>query len=441
MALRGRTVTLIGMCVFAVYMFGGGDSGSQRPTTLAPQATHGTALHQDNVGDEEDEEEQLDAAFEDDFIRSANSSQLLARLRLGGHRAVATGQWRKNRKKITPLTQITSVKDEAATTPDGGADGQPPEHDSVVRGTTALQTKTALEWLSDRWKGNGGPPIRHPHVRRTGAGAATLSDLSAAERAAARSERRKRWMAHGSRTLCSQLQRLHGVVPGVTWGSLPQGQRSAWDALSCDAHVSGHSGGIGGGPAAATAASEPPAAGAMELVSKREVADSQLRAFANRAAPIARDRGIGAAITGGEGQDSELTPEAECAEMAAAHRVVARVTWGSLSEELQTRWHRLGCDSKVLSVVRQQMTEAGRTPPPQRQQAQTPPVALPAGRNRRSQRLARLASRGSGAGASSSECLNMQLAHGVRIGQSWGSLPLSGQQRWTRLGCDALVNR
>ena len=179
----------------------------------------------------------------------------------------------------------------------------------------------------------------------------------------------------------------------------------------------------------------------MELVSKREVADSQLRAFANRAAPIARDRGIGAAITGGEGQDSELTPEAECAEMAAAHRVVARVTWGSLPEELQTRWHRLGCDSKVLSVVRQQMTEAGRTPPPQRQQAQTPPVALPAGRNRRSQRLARLASRGSGAGASSSECLNMQLAHGVRIGQSWGSLPLSGQQRWTRLGCDALVNR
>ena len=41
---------------------------------------------------------------------TANSSELLAALRRGKRRAVQLGQWRKNRKKITQLTSITSVK-------------------------------------------------------------------------------------------------------------------------------------------------------------------------------------------------------------------------------------------------------------------------------------------------------------------------------------------
>ena len=42
--------------------------------------------------------------------------------------------------------------------------------------------------------------------------------------------------------------------------------------------------------------------------------------------------------------------------------------------------------------------------------------------------------------ATSQPCLDMQLAHGVRPGKDWGTLPLREQRRWTRLDCDQYVN-
>lgn len=427
MVLRGRTVTLLALVALAVYMLrGGGSVARQNPVTLGeqmhsppsrvdatlPSVTAGT---QDDEGDaDQDDDEGSHAAFDDDFIRSANSSELLARLRAGAHRAVATGQWRRNRKKITPLTRITSVKPsrEAVQQP---TDEQPQELESSTPGTTAFQSQGALEWLADQWNGNRPGPSARRRVRRTGAGAATLSDLSPSERVAARAERRKRWMAHGSRTLCFQLQKMHKVVPGVTWGSLPQAQRSAWDALQCDTHVAARNG-LGGNAPAATAM--PPATGSVDPIPKHEAAESQLRAFAHKTL-VGSGGGRASSVSDDE---SDLTPSAECAEMAAAHRVVARVTWGSLPEELRTRWLRLGCDDKVGNVVRQQMREAARE--------QQPQMAQPRPLSRRSRAATSYFAK---------ECIDMQLTHGVLVGQSWGSLPLHGQRRWTRLGCDGHV--
>ena len=47
------------------------------------------------------------------------------------------------------------------------------------------------------------------------------------------------------------LQRLHDVRPGLSWGSLPGGQREAWSTMKCDTllHTSGGGGGGGGGVA------------------------------------------------------------------------------------------------------------------------------------------------------------------------------------------------
>ena len=94
--------------------------------------------------------------------------------------------------------------------------------------------------------------------------------------------------------------------------------------------------------------------------------------------------------------------------MAAAHKVVSRLSWGSLPEALRPRWRQLKCDSRDLHR---------RSPPT---------VARDAG--------------GGGGGGGASECMAMQVTHKVRVGVSWGSLPLDLQKRWTRLSCDGHVN-
>ena len=119
--------------------------------------------------------------------------------------------------------------------------------------------------------------------------------------------------------------------------------------------------------------------------------------------------------------------------MATAHRVIPAVTWGSLPEELRSRWNQLGCDTAVKNVARQQARgEPGGSEQP------APRKPMPTRTARRDWRSSAVgASQGAGG---SSECLSMQFEHGVKVGQSWGSLTLHGQQRWTRLGCDQLVN-
>ena len=37
------------------------------------------------------------------------------------------------------------------------------------------------------------------------------------------------------------------------------------------------------------------------------------------------------------------------------------------------------------------------------------------------------------------ECPQMAKRHGVRVGESWGTLPAAGQVRWARIACDGLV--
>ena len=469
--LRGRTVTLGLLILATIYHFRGRDQKAAESTSSAmapapPQQLSGLDIAKegndvDAADDEESEEEAEEEVFEEEFIRTANSSELLARLRAGGRRAVQTGQWRRNRKKITKLTSITSVKPSRGQAPSESVQQQQQQHQQQQQQQQQqeqpllqegngpmgeLRPQTASEWLSDQWSVSQRGPLAvgsqaqwsTQGFPRKGARAKILSDLAAADKRAAGSERRRRWMAHGSRSLCFQLQKVHKIVPGTTWGSLPQSQRSAWDVLHCDEAVArGADPGAMPRSASARRGGTTSATPSMLGRARRNIADTEPKARGARDLPG----------EGGGDSEGDLSPEAECAEMASAHRVVVGVTWGSLPEELRGRWNQLKCDHLVRRVVRQQANEhrSSRGYRSRRHQNWSGRTYEGAARwdpvdNSGAERARRAGSRSSSSSSSSSECVGMQSVHGVRVGQSWGTLSLQQQQRWTQLGCDRLVD-
>ena len=235
------------------------------------------------------------------------------------------------------------------------------------------------------------------------------SERPALRSAAAKAERRKRWLAHGSSKLCKTLARAHGVQSGVTWGSLPASQRRVWNTLQCDAK-------IGGGQQPSTGSSVP------MTESDARMASSGFAGFGPAGGGPAAGRLAGGDGGGGgsvrRGGDESLAAEDECSEMAAAHGIDPGVSWGSLPEALKMRWTQLACNRMRDAILRKR----------QRQQQQHTPAVSAAAASARNL----IGNRGS-------VCRDMQQRHGVRIGASWGTLPLDGQSQWNRLNCDAAL--
>lgn len=353
--------------------------------------------------------------------------------------AMSPTLWRRNRKKLTELTSITSVKrnDDAAT-----ADDAPPTDAEAAQRRARSDSNppsSTLQWLSDHWSGStlgaGGPAASSgaESVRAT-----SVETLTAKARAA-RVRRRRRWRAHGSERLCIELQRRHGVIAGTSWGTLPLPQQRAWQALACDRRVGG--GGVGGGGLARPRVRElehsgggggSSSVGTDDGVSG-DGAPMQAEDFATnqhgrpRARSVAggvSEVGYGIRSVSADDRDA-VSPAAECDEMARAHNVLVGVSWGSLPDELQGRWTQLGCDV----VVRR---DSRRSPRGIASAAAT--VVAGDGAPSRQHVLAGRAEAGL-------SCLDMQLRHSVVVGQSWGTLPAHLQQRWARLICDQDVKR
>ena len=246
--LRGRTVT-IALVVLLAY------SSLRRASTPVSATDASASASRGGPGGSDDDDDGEDRAFqtllEDEALAALlNGTERLEprEYHLERHRVdLSSINWRQNRKKITELTTITSVKDGKTSEADANADGaageaaqeagaMPPDASSE-----SVSPRSTLQWLSERWRStasraDGSAAVGRlrlpPDMRPLG------NQLVAAEEglAATRRERRRRWMAHGTQTLCTKLQQVHGIVPGVTWGSLPANQRRA-DTLRCDAHV------------------------------------------------------------------------------------------------------------------------------------------------------------------------------------------------------------
>jgi hypothetical protein len=107
-------------------------------------------------------------------------------------------------------------------------------------------------------------------------------------------------------------------------------------------------------------------------------------------------------------------PADECARMVDSHAVVVGVSWGSLPLSGRERWTQLRCDQQMQGA-----TSMARSARPQSQ-----PVTQQAVHSTDSRRTS---------------CVQMQAAHRVRVGQTWGTLPINERSRWTSLGCDRLV--
>ena len=193
-------------------------------------------------------------------------------------------------------------------------------------------------------------------------------------------------------TASLRSQRLHGVQPGVGWGTLPGGQRDAWNTMQCDTllHAS---------------------ASAQAAVDARAVSEGLAQAG-------------GVEPTGAVVPASNDALTAECGRVGRRHHVVVGSSWGSLPTALRQWWTSAGCDRLSLSAGGLASTVRA-----------TPSAWLLA-----SEKPAHAAPSTEESDSPSGECQSMQLAHTVRIGSSWGTLPAHLQQRWTQLNCDRLVN-
>ena len=109
-------------------------------------------------------------------------------------------------------------------------------------------------------------------------------------------------------------------------------------------------------------------------------------------------------------------------------------TWGSLPEALKLRWKQLGCDQMKAELLRRPM----RTRRAQARAAAAAVDGIP--RARLGTSYPALRGTASAAYTSANQCLDMQIAHGVKVGRDWGTLPLADRRRWTNLGCDRRVN-
>jgi hypothetical protein len=418
MRVRGRTVTCALLCLWCVSYLHGRDAEQIQPAAVSSSSAGAAAAppsapvaSEAAAAEKEEEEEEWEAEA---LLDALNSTQLRERLRQHRERgSLNPTLWRLNRKKVTELTAITSVKEGKAGGAGAGGAADASDEASTQSDGLVSAPRTAMQWLADRWSGaRTEPSVAQRHVAAaakyggTDGGASRSSDE-------ARAERKRRWLAHSTPHLCRRLRAAHGVVPGQTWGSLPAGQRRVWQTLQCDAVVARDAAGGQHERTAAARAPDAPAATAAASV-----------------APAGGGGGGG----GGDGEEA-LSPEDECGEMASAHGVVSGSSWGTLPEALQIRWAQLACDRRPAQPTRAR--QARGIPPPTADSWTTernggyPTVPRRARAHTQSGRSAR----------SGSPCLDMQLRHGVRVGKDWGTLPLESQRKWTRLGCDSVVNR
>ena len=115
--------------------------------------------------------------------------------------------WRRNRKKMTELTSITTLKQP------GASQDQP--HVSTSQST--------LGWLAERFSSLAGEQPTMSSSMGADAGEARLNSLglpkyrtgtiSAADVVTAKQRRRQRRRARGNDSLCLELQKQHDVVP------------------------------------------------------------------------------------------------------------------------------------------------------------------------------------------------------------------------------------
>ena len=399
--MRGRTVTCALLVLAAVYHLSktGDKGGKHAAGGHRPPSEQRPGLEDDveqSDGDDDDDEDE-------EWLSHMNSTELRERLKRRAARRVRLNpmQWRQNRKKITELTDITSVKrseaaaadgasvDEAISDVEGGADN----------GESAPSQQSTMQWLSEQWSAGAAAPSKGRPARKEGPANGGPDGGWRLTSDAARAERRKRWMEHGSERLCRQLQKAHGVRPTVTWGTLPQRQRRAWVTLKCD-----------------------------EVVASDGRAALTVRGNAALPTPTA------GRSTGSDGGEGALSSEEECAEMSEAHGVSAGSTWGSLPEALKLRWKQLGCDQMKQELLRRPMRN-------RRAVARAAAAAvdgLP--RARLGTPYPAVRATASAPYTSSNQCLDMQIAHGVKVGIDWGTLSVADRRRWTNLGCDRRVN-
>ena len=151
---------------------------------------------------------------------------------------------------------------------------------------------------------------------------------------------------------------------------------------------------------------------------------------AARAAVGARAVDEGLAQVGGVEPTGAVVPAsnealtAECGRVGRKHRVVVGSSWGSLPTALQQWWTSADCDR--LSLAGGGLTSTVRaTPSAWLLASEKPEQRTPSTEE---------------SDSPSGECRSMQLAHTVRTGSSWGTLPAHLQQRWAQLNCDRLVN-
>ena len=168
---------------------------------------------------------------------------------------------------------------------------------------------------------------------------------------------------------CTQVAKLHVVVPRRSWGSLPASAQLRWVADGCD-HVVGRTRGAssrrrGRRHSAAGRASRPAVS-----VSRVGSGDGDGAEGADGAARGDDEIvGLGAAETGGgtaavEVGGTEATTGAvqsaveECTSMRDRHGVRPGVSWGSLPAAQQQRWQRLDCDKSDPTVEEKRRVEA-----------------------------------------------------------------------------------
>ena len=249
--------------------------------------------------------------------------------RCGVCQSITTEKTREETLARARAAAAPSTESAPATTPVGTQSAA----GSAGGGSTGLHWDAGGAWLADQWR----PP-------EAAAGAQVPPPASAAAAGGAPSGkrllRRRRRRRRSSKALCLELQRLHDVRPGLSWGSLPGGQREAWSTMKCDSLL--HTGGGGGGAAGLAAASADTAGGRS---------------------PASSDRSDVSHAT---------STVAECSRVGRAHRVVSGDSWGSLPTDLRQWWASADCD-RLLSGPRAgppvQVQGAPDTLPQQRAEA------------------------------------------------------------------------
>ena len=299
--------------------------------------------------------------------------------------------WRRNRKHITDLTTLTSIKSDR----DQSEDAQslaPSTATKAPRAVSNQRTSLTGAWLSNRF---------YPMSNRAGLNGATMAkfplhgEVTASDVAITRLARRRRHrQAHGSEQLCQELQRRYGVSAVSAWDALPPSQHEAWHLLRCDERLT------------------------------RQISETQLPARSDRAAAVAgmratRNQGSSQAFdaavrtdsvdgeTDRSGSPGSAVLE-QCQRMANINHVIIGKNWGTLALAERRLWTHLRCDAALGGQhdVRSGLASDAATLKPYH-----------------------------------SWCLHTARIHRVKIGLDWGSLPRHGQKKWAWLGCDKLLRQ